>query len=169
MIFKFLYETKNRNNLQLLDCRINGNHNITYEKLLFRNDATNQETIFECLHAYNYGRNNLEYSKFWNDQYTECFWYTKKRQVREYQLLDHNTSVYDRKEYDYHDNGVLKHYLSMNYEAYYNDKGNFLRDRIKKENKWDEWVYYDNNGNPVPLTIIKEDCFIVDVISKKIK
>jgi hypothetical protein len=125
--------------------------------LSFRIDANNQEIIFECVHAYDYGGNNLEYSKFWNNQCIECFWYTKKKQVREYHLLDHNTSVCDIKQYDYHDNGVLKHYLSMSYEAYYNDNGNYIRDRRKTENKWDEWIYYDDKGNPVPLTIIKEE------------
>jgi hypothetical protein len=157
MIFKVLYETKNRNNLQLLDCKIDGDNNIIYEKLLFSIDANN-ETIFECVHAYDYGGNNLEYSKFWNNELIECFWYTKKKEVREYQLLDHtNTSIYDMKQYEYHDNGVLKHYLSMNYEAYYTDNGDYIRDRKKTENKWDKWVYYDDKGNPVPLA-----CFIID-------
>jgi hypothetical protein len=163
MPFKVLYETKNRNNLRLLDCKIDGNNNIIYEKLSFRNDVINTEIIFECVHCYDYGGYNLEYSKFWNNQYIECFWYTKKRQVREYQLLDHNnTTLYNRKQYDYHDNGVLKHYLSTNYEAYYDDNGDYIRDRKRTENKWEDWVYYDDKGNPVPLTIIREACFIID-------
>jgi hypothetical protein len=147
MLINYILKSKN---IELLDCAVDTNNDIFYERLLFCDDLDNQETLIECYHSHSPATNLHYHSSYIYGNIQEDLWYDGKHQIVEYRLYE-NRVTKKILLYDYHDNGSISAVFAIGkYEEHYDDKGNLVRRRdMIDETKWSPWTYYGAIGSPI--------------------